>query len=917
MTHFVGRTHELTFLREAAGQARQGKPCTVVVEGEPGIGKSALVGRFAPELDGFTVLRAFGDSDSTEQPYGILQQFLAGVDEELLRRFPTLREPDGISAPPAAVGAQLVSLIGLLEAQRPLVSVIDDWQWADLLSLRALSFANQRLWADSVLAVRITRPDVDPARRRLLDGDGRARHLRLGALTPDEVTELALSLAPQARNHSGFALELHRRTQGHPLYLRTLLNENPVEALTGPADQAVVPASLRSAITSQLAGLPDATRSLLQALAVLATRARLAQVAQLAGLSDGVAALSPALSAGLVDWWPNDPTTPVAFRHELQREAVYSTTDPAHRQRLHAAAAPMLPRSASWRHRMAASAGFDAGLAAELEQEAAAEAERGRLELCATYLRWGSQLCPERDDRERMLLMAAVRLASGGRTGEVVAMMDTIADCSPSRLRTCALGSAYLFRGEGPRGIALLEQVLAETEPGHEDFVASLAATLMSGMLTWLGRGGEAVRMAERALAAPDAPSEIVTVAGYSRAAGTVHQLGAARGVERLLDLLPGTDTGELARIPLGAALRTVGRLTAAATTLESTATRIESGLNHFGVMLPHGYLAHTYVLLGRHQEAAPVIERGLALARERDQAVQYSGLHSAAAMIAAARGDWRTAEEEAALARRWCAALGNHEAQAVAAGTATAAVAHARGDAAGVLEALGPLRGRPAPPGRALNNELLWKPWLVEALIDTGDLDAAGAELSLLEQDLTATPALRPWLTGLAAALAEARGETAEAAHRYEQALSHPTGSDDQPLERALLEWRYGRLLATTGRHTESFARLDRARQRLAGLGAAAYLARLGRPEPQPGPAAAPKPSGAGSATAQPTAAGLLTDRERQIAEQVARGLSNAEVAHRLFITVKTVEYHLGRTYTKLGLANRRQLRDLMMPAR
>ncbi len=194
---FVGRVGELARLEAAAAAARRGQPKVVLVEGEGGIGKSSLLARFASALAGATVLRASGDEAEMRSPYGIVGQLTASA-RSAGRSPSTISElSDGVE--PLAVGAELVAWLGqVCRGQRMVLAVIDDLQWADRPSARALLFAVRRLQADRVLFV-LSAQDGQLCRlgegwQRFLAGDDRASRIRLGGLGPEDVVALGRAL---------------------------------------------------------------------------------------------------------------------------------------------------------------------------------------------------------------------------------------------------------------------------------------------------------------------------------------------------------------------------------------------------------------------------------------------------------------------------------------------------------------------------------------------------------------------------------------------------------------------------------------------------------------------------------------------------------------------------------------------------
>ncbi|NUR60854.1 MAG: AAA family ATPase, partial [Catenulispora sp.] len=355
---FVGRVRESDQLAGCAAKARDGEAWLAVVEGEAGIGKSALARRLAASLADFTVLWATGDASETDVSGGVISQLIRRVDHDLAAPFPLLTQEGAGAASANAIGGQLLLLLGVLQESRgPVAIVVDDVHWADPLSLQVLGFVLRRLWADRVLTVLLTRSDAESTvgtLDRLVRSLERAVRVQVGGLGEDEVAQVARRLL-DVRLAPGLVERLHSYTKGHPLYLRTVLTEVPVQTLRDETAQRwPAPRTLRVSIRTVLDQLPADSVALLEAMAVLAGRLPLATVARVAGVADPAGALGPALAAGLAQWWPTESQSPVALVHALQRDAVYDAIEPGRRRALHLAAAGVVGTGAAWAHRVAA-----------------------------------------------------------------------------------------------------------------------------------------------------------------------------------------------------------------------------------------------------------------------------------------------------------------------------------------------------------------------------------------------------------------------------------------------------------------------------------------------------------------------------------------------------------------------------------
>ena len=291
----MGRAGELALLQAAAAAARRGQPKVVFIEGEAGIGKSSLLRRLTQELDSASVLRASGDEAESLLSYGVIAQLVAGA-RGISDASPGLLASDpGDEVDPLAVGAELVTWLSQLSrSQEITLALIDDLQWADRASARALLFAVRRLQADPVLVVVTARPG-DQSRagegwRRFLAGDYRAGQIRLAGLETQDV--MALGRALGAGDLPPWAVgRLLSQTGGNPLYCRAVLEELGIEGVGRPGGVLQVPRSLAAVVLTRVGALSPAAQELVVAAAVLGHRCELAAGAALADLSDPLPAL--------------------------------------------------------------------------------------------------------------------------------------------------------------------------------------------------------------------------------------------------------------------------------------------------------------------------------------------------------------------------------------------------------------------------------------------------------------------------------------------------------------------------------------------------------------------------------------------------------------------------------------------------
>jgi hypothetical protein len=497
---FVGRQTELAQLADVLARLRPGQPWLVSIEGESGVGKTALARRSLASAAGLTAWWARADPGEADLEYGIIGQLVRGADRRVLARYPLLAG-GMVRASPFAVGAQLLALVGDQQGTGPVALVIDDVQWADRQSVQALSFTFRRLSVDAVAAILIVRGDrgqLDADTRRLLLSVTQQRRIFLSGLSVDDVSPLAAALGAGPLG-SDAVRSLHDRTGGHTLYLRTVLSDT--EGLERLArDAAAVPASLAAAVGDQLAALPAPTRSLLEMLAVVNEPVPLALLGAASGVAEPSAAIQPAARAGLVDLPPGEPTRPVVIRHGLQRDAIYAGLTAVRRRELHARAVALVDEASAWAHRVACLDRPDEGLASQLEQLADGEAAGGRLALAATHLQWASGISPDRVGRERRLLTAALHLMLA-EEARGLALRPAVEAAGPSPLRGCVLGTMAFSAGQLGEAEGRFSEALAQAriDPHHRPLAATIANRL-AGTYTLLGDGEKVMTLGRWAL---------------------------------------------------------------------------------------------------------------------------------------------------------------------------------------------------------------------------------------------------------------------------------------------------------------------------------------------------------------------------------------------------------------------------------
>ena len=452
---FVGRTAELAELRRQFELAMAGQGRVVVLEGPAGGGKTALIRRclrgWAGHAD--TALLS-GDEPELALAGGLLSQLVEQSGEAASAELAALLA--GGHADPLSAGSAVLRLLRARAGATPLVIVVDDAQWGDDLSLRALSFAARRLAADPVLCVVAGQSD---GLARLPAGLVRAAaergaRLALPGLNTAEVTELAgltgLTGPPGAgRLPSRAAERLREHTDGIPLYVRELLHDLPGQMLRAPGVALPAPRSLHALVGSRLTACTADAESLVVAAAVLGADCDLADAAALAGLDDPLPALQEAIGQRLLAEQPAAGRRRIAFPHALIRAAVYQDIGVARRAALHRAAASLTSGSAALAHRVAGSAGADSRLAGELAASAAAACADGQLIVAAEQLLMAAQLADSRPTAEGWLAEAVGLLIDAGDAGRAREYAEQVRAMTPSPQRDLLLGRLDLLSGAG------------------------------------------------------------------------------------------------------------------------------------------------------------------------------------------------------------------------------------------------------------------------------------------------------------------------------------------------------------------------------------------------------------------------------------------------------------------------------------
>lgn len=895
---FVGRADELALLNAEMQRVTGGEPRLVWLTGEAGIGKTSLVRRFVGGLSGVRVLWAGGDENETDLPYGVVNQLLTDLPASEPGSGLALR-PD---ADPLAVGADLLSELGTLQTSGPVLVVIDDAQWADHRSAQAVVFVARRLRSDQVMILLSSRSDAPDPRQlweRALAQSQLTRRLSLGGLTAEDLRRLSSSidgvlLSPAASRR------LHEHTGGHPLYARALLEELPAEALMEASAALPAPHSMSFLVLVRLAKLSPPAQDLVLAAAVLGSRCALSDAVRVAEVADPVAALDEAVRAGLlIDGPPGHPRD-VAFPHVLVRAAIYADLSPARRHALHRRAGEVLGGVPSLHHRVAAAIGPDAELAGELDTLAEQELSQLNWSAAADHLLAAADLSETAEQKGRRMARAVAAMIADGDVARAARHERSVRATLPSAPRSRVLGQIALLTGRlsaARRELSVARQL--ETSDGAQTADQAAVASYL-GLLSMVeGDVEQAVELCLDALLAGP-PAEVAALARFT----LMLSLAAQGRQQDFLGLIEAATVAGFLPANLferqalqGMLALWSGQERSAAANLSAVLRDAPPGLLLQGRLMLQTGLAEALYRIGDWDGAASQAELAISIAEDAGIQLGLGMTYGVASYVSAGRGLWELAESQVAIASSSAEMLPWWGSRAYAA-VARATLAQARGDYPAMQRAL---REFDDPAVRELIDGLgspAWRALRIEALLGLGRLDAAGDQLRELQDRTRQAPG---WAAleavRLEAWLAELRQDARAAQQVYERGL---TLAVELPatLVRARLETGYGRFLLTHGERRPALDLLRGAHEKLERLRATPFLAVCD--------------ALLQTAGLRPASMGApldFTHQELAVARLVAAGRTNSEVGRELFITSRTVAFHLSNIYAKAGIASRREL--------
>ncbi|MGI5143161.1 LuxR C-terminal-related transcriptional regulator [Streptomyces sp. CA-106110] len=865
----VGREHELAELEQRLVATRTSGAAAVLVLGDRGIGKTALLRAFV-STTGAPTRHAQAVAWERHEAGAVLRQ--------LLRREPPLH--------PSHAADRLAA--GLVE--QPTLIVVDDAEVADDLSVDALRSVRHRHPEIPVLIV-LSATHGAPRLSDLADDA-----LRIEGLEASAIVELA-ALRGRVLPPS-MAAALTRHTDGNPRDALALLDELPPARWIRPDRELPAPGYVRVEVTRALADAGPAGRALAEALAVLGPGAELGHAAALGALEDPLAALDDLRSSGLIDPRPiHEPR----WRTPLIATAVLETMGARDAAEAHRRAAQIVTDPvAQMRHLAAATPVPDDHLAERITVLAIQRGEDGAWAQAADLFRDASRLTSDPAPRDERLIRSVDALVAAGDCAGAGALVSTVEGMRETPLRNAALAYLAIVRGRANEAEVRLRRAWEIVNATRDPATAALIAQRHVLHSLAQCRGADLIDWADRAieLAGPDSGAGIEAAAirglGFAVSGRFAEAQAAYSAVASMV-----RHGAQAQRVQMGH-----GWLGVLIDDPDEARSRLEGVTDPWVLggstrisLWALGWLARVQFLTGEWDLAMASVARGRLLAAGSGIVLVTPLLEWTAAEIHVLRGEWESASEAARAAE---AEAQGYEIMRVPTLLARAHLAEARSDYAGVRRILAPFAQ--AGPGSSLAEPGIW-PWadtLAGALIADGRLDEADQLLAPHERR-AAEESHHSAQARLAAARGRwhgARGELDQARGSFDAALAQ---LDGLPLryEQARVTFVYGQTLRRAGQRRDAEVMLATARDLWDALGARTRVEAADR-ELRAGGVRAPQ---------GPRTPGELTPQEETVAQMVASGLSNREVAARLFISPKTVQFHLTRIYAKYGLRSRTEL--------
>jgi DNA-binding CsgD family transcriptional regulator len=900
----LGRRSECAVLDQLIASVRAGASQALVLRGEPGVGKSALLEYLVQRSSGCGIARAAGVESEMELAYAGLQQLCAPFSDRL-ERLPgpqgsALRIAfglrDGDAPDRFLVGLAALSLLSDIAEKQPLVCIVDDAQWLDAASAQALAFVARRLGEESVGLVFGVRDAAGEGNLETLP------QLAVGGLDDRAAREL-LATAVTGPLDERIRDRIVAETRGNPLALLELPRGRTLAELAGgfglPGGPPV-PIRIEQSFRQRLAQLPPSTQLLLLVAAAEPTGDAVLVWRAAAELDIGPDAAAPATVAGLVEFGAQ-----VHFGHPLVRSAVYSAGAPDDRRRVHhalaeASDAGVDPDRRAW-HRAQATAGLDEDIAAELERSAGRARARGGLAAGAAFHERAVELTPDLRRRAQRALLAAQFKHQAGAPDAALRLL-AVAQAGPlnelERARAQLLYAQITFATtRGRDAPPLLLEAARRLEPldtalARETYLEAFAAALSADRLA---RGGDAREIAAAVLAAGWEPATRATDLLLDGLALFTRD-GYGAGTKALKDALRAFRDEQLSEED---ELRWLWLACRIARALADDEAWNELTARHLSLARRAGAFSALPVALTDRVLVELFSGRlGLAmsLAAESDAVVEATGGHlSLRTSIVLANWRGRDAEAVALIEARREDVLQRGEGLWLAANDWGDAI---RYNGLGRYDDALAAAERAAEAARGLGPSILLLAELVEAAARSAKAERATGPLAQLAE--IAHAAGTDWALGTHARAAAMLAEGATAERLYREAIERLSRVKTcATLARARL--LYGEWLRRQHRRVDAREQLRDAYSMLSEMGMEAFAERAHR-----------ELVATGETVRRRTVATLdeLTPQEVQVARLAAVGQTNPEIAAQLFLSPRTVEWHLSKVFGKLGIGSRKELR-------
>jgi DNA-binding CsgD family transcriptional regulator len=899
-----GRRTERAALDRLLAEARAGQSRVLVLRGEAGVGKTALLDYLHEQASGFRVARAVGVESEMEIAFAGLHQLctpmlnnLAGLPGPQRDALGTVFGLSTGEAPDRLlIGLAVLGLLSEAAEELPLVCLVDDAQWLDQASAQALAFVARRLLAEPVALVFALREPCAGQRlgglplltvEGLRSGDARAL---LDSVTPGRLDE-------RVRDR------IIAETRGNPLALLELprgLSAAELAGGFGLPDALPLASRIEQSFLRRLRSLPARTQRLLLAAAAepIGEVTLLWRAAERLGV--GANAAAPAEAAGLIELGAR-----VRFRHPLLRAVVYRAAALPDRREVHRALAEAIdpgadPDRRAW-HRARAAAGPDEAVASELERSATRAQGRGGVAAAAAFLQRSAELTPDPARRAaRALAAARAKFAAGAPdaayellTLAELGRLDELQRAKLVRLRA-QLAFAERRGSDAPRLLLDAAKKLGPLDRGlaRETYLEALAAAIFAGPLCrglTVQEAAEAARTAAPPAPKPPRPLDLLLDGAVTRL--TEGYVAGVPPLRRALDALRRYDgrgeANSMDWLPLAIAPDLWDDATWHELTTRALGLAREAGvLAVLPVALIYGAAVHMHA--GEFGAAAGLLEEADAISKATGSApLGYTSL-----VLAAWRGEESRALELIEASVRDATARGEGRVLG-AAGYATAVL----------YNGLGGYEAALAGARRACEHEdLSFFGWSLAELVEAGARSGAGDEASAALRQLAerTRAAGSEWALGVQARSRALLSDGPAADTLYREAIDR-LGRSRVAVHLARAHLVYGEWLRREQRRVEAREHLRAAHDMFGRFGAAAFAERARREL---------QATGATVRKRTVDTRDALTVQEAQVARLAAEGHTNPEIGARLFISPRTAEYHLHKVFSKLGVSSRRQLR-------